>query len=213
MSKRIQELQQNQQLLQKERDDLKRTNKSLLESVKSHEFSLLHVQADLKATTERLDAHEKQLKTCASRAEHDRGSNKKEFKDVYASLRNIFALLAKQETDMEGAAVREVARDELLGLVTDVNGRLNAAESVSYGLTPLVRALCETEAPELHARLPPLPRVTHDYWGRVVPVNEWTGYNSTSCKPPQFPEDGVANAFPVPAEVPVPAPEGDEVES
>eukprot|EP00971_Amphidinium_carterae_P261503 5187995-Amphidinium_carterae.1 len=126
MSDRIQELQQNQQLLQKENGELKRTNKYLLES------------ADLKRVTERLDVQDKQIKTLMSRAEHDRGRNKQEFIDVHAGLCNIFSVLARHEADMEGVTVREVARDgRQLGLVTDLNNRLCPVENVSYALTPL----------------------------------------------------------------------------
>eukprot|EP00971_Amphidinium_carterae_P001363 27166-Amphidinium_carterae.2 len=86
---------------------------------------------------------------------------------------------------------------------------------MSYGMSPIVRALCEHALPHLTRELRPLALVTNRYWGMVVPINgEPTICQvANSSTPPQFPNDGVANAFPVPAEREVPVPENEEPEA
>eukprot|EP00971_Amphidinium_carterae_P019987 393864-Amphidinium_carterae.1 len=48
---------------------------------------------------------------------------------------------------------------------------MEVAESSMFGLTPVVRALCKHNLPDLVRQLRPLPPVTHGYWGAIVPVN------------------------------------------
>eukprot|EP00971_Amphidinium_carterae_P296300 5885580-Amphidinium_carterae.1 len=150
MVKRITELQQNYQLLQKENADLKKTSTYLREAIKSHETSMLHVQSELKKVTDRSEGQARTIQTLLSRAEHDRASRKKEFDQIRNTLSNMFTVMARLEVNAEDMVTREVARDERsIGLITDMNNRLEVAESCMFGLTPVVRALCEHNLPDL----------------------------------------------------------------
>eukprot|EP00971_Amphidinium_carterae_P302579 6012423-Amphidinium_carterae.1 len=59
-----------------------------------------------------------------------------------------------------------------------------------YGLTPVVRALCEHNLPDLVRLLRPLAPVDHDYWGLIVPDNGEPTLRQVAqaLVPPQYPE-------------------------
>eukprot|EP00971_Amphidinium_carterae_P149828 2970350-Amphidinium_carterae.1 len=172
MVKRITELQQNYQLLQKENADLKKTTTYLREAVKSHETSMLHVQSELKRVTDR--------------AEHDRAITKKEVDQINKTLSNMFTVMARFEVNTEDIVTREVARDERsIGLITDMNNRLEVTESSMFGLTPVVRALCEHNLPDIVRR-------------SIMSTGERLFQS-------MFPEGRVAVAFAVPTDQAVPA--------
>eukprot|EP00971_Amphidinium_carterae_P349595 6491098-Amphidinium_carterae.2 len=210
MVERIKELQQSYQLLQKENSDLKKTSTYLREAIKSHETSMLHVQSELRRVTDKSDGQAKTIQTLVSRADHDRTSHKKEVDQIHTALRNIFAVLAQHEANAENIVTREVARDDRsIGLMTDLTNRMELVESSTYGLTPVVRALCEHNLPDIVRRLRPLPPVDYEYWGTIVPVNGEPVLRQVAQQvvSPQFPEGGVAVAFAVPAITEVPAEE------
>eukprot|EP00971_Amphidinium_carterae_P274729 5451734-Amphidinium_carterae.1 len=213
MGERIKELQQSHQLLQKENTDLRRTTKFLQEAITSHETSLLHVQSELQKVTDRSEGQAKQIQTLMSKAEHDRTSHKKEIEQIHTALGNIYAVLARHEANTENIVTREVARDERsIGLMTDLNNHVTLVENTAYGLSPLVRLLCEHSIPELVRELRPLAPVTNKYWGMIVPINGQPSVRqvASSLVSPQFPEGGVAVAFAVPAATEVTAQGDDE---
>eukprot|EP00971_Amphidinium_carterae_P216962 4306959-Amphidinium_carterae.1 len=89
-----------------------------------------------------------------------------------------------------------------MGFITDLNNRMTIAESSMLGLTPVVRALCEHNLPDIVQHLRPLAPVTHDYWGMIVPTNGEPTLRQVAqaLVSPQYPEGGVAVAFAVPTD-------------
>eukprot|EP00971_Amphidinium_carterae_P227790 4518044-Amphidinium_carterae.1 len=125
MVKRITEVQQNYQFLQKENTDLKKTSTYLREAIKSHEKSLLHVQSELNKVTDRSEGQARTIQTLVSRADHDRASHKKEVDQIHNTLSNMFTVIVRLEVNAEDMVTREVARDERsIGFITDMNNRM-----------------------------------------------------------------------------------------
>eukprot|EP00971_Amphidinium_carterae_P225899 4480254-Amphidinium_carterae.1 len=172
--------------------------------------TLLHVQSELSKVTDRSEGQAKTIQTLMSRADHDRTSHKKDVDQIHTALRNIYAVIARHEANAENMVTREVARDERsIGLMTDLTNRMEVVESSTYGLTPVVRALCEHNLPDIVRQLRPLPPVTYAHWGTLVDGNGEPVLRQVAqaVVPPQFPEGGVAVAFAIPAVAEVPAEE------
>eukprot|EP00971_Amphidinium_carterae_P243877 4843045-Amphidinium_carterae.2 len=94
-----------------------------------------------------------------------------EIAQVYQTFQRIFGVMAETQAEIEGSKVREVAKHQrLMGILMDVNSRLNATENSVFKMTTMLHALMDGD-PEVP--LPALaPVAPEEHWGIIIPEGE-----------------------------------------